>query len=175
MSTPDPRAFRDCVGEFATGVTIVTVEGDGFRAGMTLNSFTSVSLDPLLVLVSLAHGSRTLAAVHDGGLMAINVLSHSQSQLALAFAKSGAEFPDHQLEHRDGWVLLRNSLAVMLCSVDQVVTAGDHDLVVGRVEGLHRGIGEPLVFHRGRLGGLSIGELAPAGLAVGGWESSESI
>ena len=63
MTSVAARAFRDCVGEFATGVTVVTAESEHGPAGMTLNSFTSVSLEPLLILVSLGHASRTLGAV----------------------------------------------------------------------------------------------------------------
>jgi flavin reductase (DIM6/NTAB) family NADH-FMN oxidoreductase RutF len=171
---PDPKSFRDCVGEFATGVTVVTVEGNGIRAGMTLNSFTSVSLEPLLILVSLAHSSRTRQAIEPEGRFAVNMLRHSQASLAVTFSRPGQEFPEHQVAPRDGWLIVRDSLAVLLCDVEEIITAGDHDLVLGRVVALERAPGEPLVFHRGRLGGLKIDGIAPAGLTLGGWEASEN-
>src|SRR5882757_2428952 len=107
LPQPDPKSFRDCVGEFATGVTVVTVEGNGIRAGMTLNSFTSVSLEPLLILVSLAHGSRTRQAIEPGGRFAVNMLRHSQASLALTFSRPGEEFPEHRVTPRDGWLIVR--------------------------------------------------------------------
>ena len=70
--------FRECVGAFATGVTVVTTHAQGQSAGMTLNSFTSVSLDPLLVLVSLAHATRTLEAIKSSNRFTVNVLHRNQ-------------------------------------------------------------------------------------------------
>src|SRR6476660_1989022 len=85
--------FRDVVGAFATGVTVVTARFGESQAGMTLNSFTSVSLDPLLVLVSLAHGTRTLEKVGRCDRFAVNALHRRQRDVAMAFAKPGAPFP----------------------------------------------------------------------------------
>jgi flavin reductase (DIM6/NTAB) family NADH-FMN oxidoreductase RutF len=160
----DGRAFRDAVGEFATGVTVVTAVAGGAPAGMTLNSFTSVSLDPLLVLVSLGHGSRTLEAARGSGRMAISVLHREQREIAIAFAKPGARFPDEHVEETyDGFLVVRAAAATHHCEVVEVVRAGDHDLVLGAVVGMsHRG-GEPLVFHRGRFGGLATDALLPPG------------
>ena len=73
-------AFRGCVGEFATGVAVVTAEHEGVPAGMTLNAFTSVSLDPLLVLVSLGSGSRTLHATTASGRFAVSILQRGQHE-----------------------------------------------------------------------------------------------
>ena len=147
------RAFRDCVGSFATGVTIVTAQQGGRRAGMTANSFTSVSLDPLLVLVSLAHGSRTLDAVRGDGRFTVSVLRREQERVALAFAKPDAPFPHEEVvDDGEGYVPVAGALAVIRCAVHTVVTAGDHDLVVGNVHAFDQDDGEPLVFWRGRFG-----------------------
>jgi len=155
-------AFRACVGEFATGVTVVTGEHDGMRAGMTLNSFVSVSLDPLLVLVSLAHGSRTLEVVRLSSRFAVSILHRAQSQPAIALATPGAPFAEeHMTTTADGFVVVREAAATQHCDVEKIVTAGDHDLVLGRVIGItHRG-GDPLVFHRGRFGGMVIDTVVP--------------
>ena len=97
--------FRDVVGAFATGVTVVTSAVRRPLAGMTLNSFTSVSLDPLLVLVSLAHGTRTLEMVRRSNRYAVNVLHRRQRDVALAFAKPGAPFPPgHTIVDPAGYV-----------------------------------------------------------------------
>lgn len=166
-TTIDGRVFRDCVGEFATGVTVVTAQHEGRAAGMTLNSFASVSLDPLLVLVSLGHGSRTLAIVDAAGRFAVSVLHRQQRDVALAFARPGAPFPaDLVHETHDGFLVASGAAATHHCEVDQRIRAGDHDLVLGRVVGLTHHGGEPLVFHRGRFGGLATDALIPPGHAI---------
>jgi flavin reductase (DIM6/NTAB) family NADH-FMN oxidoreductase RutF len=156
VSSERQRAFRRCVGSFATGVCVVVVDGPDGPAGMTLNSFTSVSLDPLLVLVSLAHGARTQRAVAGAGRFAISVLGRRQREVALAFALRGAEFPlPHTERTEDGYLVVRHALATLRCAVHDVVTAGDHDLVLGRVETFSASAGEPLVFHAGLFAGVA--------------------
>ena len=159
-----PRVYRDCVAEFATGVAVVIAEHSGEAAGMTLNSFTSVSLDPLLVLVSLRHGSRTLSAVVSSERFTVSVLEREQRSVAVDFATPGAPFPSAQVSRAyDGMLVVSGAVANLLCQVHDMVRAGDHDLVVGRVTGITHGGGEPLVFHRGRFGGLVTDAEAPAG------------
>jgi flavin reductase (DIM6/NTAB) family NADH-FMN oxidoreductase RutF len=158
------RVFRDAVGEFATGVTVVCAEQDGRPAGMTLNAFTSVSLDPLLVLVSLGHGSRTLAAVHAGGRLSISVLHRDQQAVAIAFAERGAPFPtEHVVRTSDGFLVVAGAAATHHCTVHEIVRAGDHDLVIGEVVGMTHHGGEPLIFHRGRFGGIATDRFVPPG------------
>src|SRR3954453_180858 len=103
--------FRDCVGAFATGVTVVTTHAAGRPQGMTLNSFTSVSLDPLLILISLAHRTRTLEAIKESGRFAVNILTRRQAEVALAFAKPAAPFPDGQtVTDPHGFVVVMHAL-----------------------------------------------------------------
>jgi len=162
------RAFRDTVGAFATGVTVVTTQHHGAPQGMTLNSFTSVSLNPLLVLVSLAHETRTLEGVRQSRKMAVNVLHRRQQDVALAFAKRGADFPEeHAVLDPHGFHSVRHALAIMRCEVFDIVTAGDHDLVIGEVVSFESSGGEPLIFHRGAFGGLDEDALVPKGRVIG--------
>jgi flavin reductase (DIM6/NTAB) family NADH-FMN oxidoreductase RutF len=159
--------FRACVGEFATGVTVVTGEHDGIRAGMTLNSFVSVSLDPLLVLVSLAHGTRTLQVVRQSSRFAVSILHRAQHEAATALATPGAPFAEeHMATTPDGFLMVRGAAATQHCHVEQIFTAGDHDLVLGRVVGITHNGGEPLVFHRGRFGGMVIDTVVPPSQAL---------
>jgi flavin reductase (DIM6/NTAB) family NADH-FMN oxidoreductase RutF len=151
------RAFRDCVGTFTTGVTVVAAEQGEERAGMTLNSFTSVSLDPLIVCVSLAHGTRTHDLVCEAGQFTVSILRAGQEEVAMAFAKPGAPFPDHFVGEG---ARITGALAVLRCTVHDRFTAGDHDLVLGLVEGFQAIAGEPLVFHRGAFSALSPGDQA---------------
>jgi flavin reductase (DIM6/NTAB) family NADH-FMN oxidoreductase RutF len=165
-STPSvpPRAFRDCVGEFATGVNVVTAERDGHPAGMTLNAFTSVSLEPLLILVSLGHGSRTLGATIATRRFAVSILHRGQRDVAIAFADRGGPFPTQHVERSaDGFLVVRGAAATIHCEVADVVRAGDHDLVLGEVVSITHHGGEPLLFHRGRFGGLETDAIVPPG------------
>jgi flavin reductase (DIM6/NTAB) family NADH-FMN oxidoreductase RutF len=159
------HAFRRTVGSFPTGVCVVTAEHRGEAAGMTLNSFTSVSLDPLLVLVSLGHGARTLAAVRGSGRFAVSLLRRGQRQVALDFAARGAAFPGHHVRSVDGYLVVRHALAHLLSEVHEIVPAGDHDLVIGHVVDFASESGEPLVFHAGRFGGVAEDAVAPTGFA----------
>ena len=162
------RNFRDTVGAFATGVTVVTTHVRGAPQGMTLNSFTSVSLDPLLILVSLANGTRTLDAVREGRTFAVNVLHRRQRDVALAFAKRGAEFPtEHAVRDPQGFWVVPHCLAIMRCEVYRIDEAGDHQLVLGEVVHFESSGGEPLIFHRGAFGGLDEDALVPRGRVIG--------
>jgi flavin reductase (DIM6/NTAB) family NADH-FMN oxidoreductase RutF len=162
-ASPIPStAFRACVGEFATGVTVVASEHDGVPAGMTLNAFISVSLDPLLVLVSLAHGSRTAGVVRRSGRFAVSVLHREQREAAIELATPGAPFADeHMIRTPDGFVIVRGAAATQHCVVEEITEAGDHDLVVGRVIGITHNGGDPLIFHRGRFGGMVVDAVVP--------------
>jgi flavin reductase (DIM6/NTAB) family NADH-FMN oxidoreductase RutF len=157
-------AFRGCVGEFATGVAVVTAEHEGVSAGMTLNSFTSVSLEPLLVLVSLGSGSRTLHATRPSGRFAISILGREQREVALDFSQPWAPFPAAHVERdREGFLAVSGAVAVLRCHVERIEEAGDHALVLGEVASITHGGGEPLVFHRGRFGGFQVDAAVPAG------------
>ena len=167
-SSVPPDVFRRCVGEFATGVTVVTAEHDDGPAGMTLNSFTSVSLHPLLVLVSLGHGSRTLYAVRGSERFAVSVLGRDQRDAAIAFATPAAPFAEsYTRRDSDGFLVVRAAVAQLKCELADVVRAGDHDLTIGRVVGIEHPGGEPLVFHRGVFGGLVTDAAVPPGHPIG--------
>jgi 3-hydroxy-9,10-secoandrosta-1,3,5(10)-triene-9,17-dione monooxygenase reductase component len=145
----DGRRFRDVLGAFPTGVTVVTAPGP---AGLTTNAFSSVSLDPPLVLVCFDGASRTLAAVRASGRYAVNVLRTGQEDLAVVFASkrvAAEKFAavTHTVDH--GVPLLDGALAWLVCDVVELVEAGDHTIGIGRVTALDAFEGEPLVFFRG--------------------------
>src|SRR3954452_16800020 len=123
LSVPSD-AFRGAVGEFATGVTVVIAEHGGRAGGMTLNSFTSVSLDPPQVLVSLAHGTRTLDLIQSAQRFSVSVLQRNQLELAVEFSTAVAEFPlQHTVRTYDGFVVVKAAASTMHCDVEQVVRA----------------------------------------------------
>jgi len=152
----DGRGFRSALGMFATGVTVVaTLNRDGFHAA-TANSFTSLSLDPRLVLVCLNTASRTLSAILEAGVFSVSVLGEDQEDVSRQFADrhrpagwdafAGTRF---SLDGH-GCPRLDKSLASFACRVHAAHEGGDHVIVVGEVAGMTVKPGTaPLVFHDG--------------------------
>lgn len=149
----DPTNLRRFAGQFPTGVAIVTARDNaGQLFGLTLNSITSVSLDPPLYLVCLGNASNTLRAVIARGTFGINFLSDAQRSIAQIFAgKSTDKFGAvrYRLGHQDV-PLLEDAVATAVCRVENMFAAGDHQIVLGRVEDHAVGDGEPLIFLRGQ-------------------------
>ncbi|MDP2712651.1 MAG: flavin reductase family protein [Solirubrobacteraceae bacterium] len=151
----DPaRAFRDTFGHFPTGVTVVTTTGPDGPAGMTTNAVTSLSLDPLLLLVCFEARSRTLEAVRSSRRFAVNVLRAGDEELAAVFAsKRVAAQKFASVTHREahGVPVLDRALAWIACELRELRPGGDHEIGIGEVLETGGGEnGEPLVFHRGR-------------------------
>jgi len=150
----DARAFRDAIGHFPTGVTVVTAIGPDGPAGMTTNAVTSLSLDPLLLLVCFEARSRTLAVVRSSRRFAVNVLRAGDEDLAAVFASKriGAEkFADVTHTESHGVPVLDRALAWIACELRDLRPAGDHEIGIGEVlgTGLGEPEGHPLVFYRG--------------------------
>jgi 3,4-dihydroxy-2-butanone 4-phosphate synthase len=158
------RLMRDAMGHFATGVSIVTArDGDGAPVGTTANAISSVSLDPPLLLACLARGSETLAALRAAGRFAVNVLAAEQRHHSDRFARKGAAVRSHEVDFDDhdlGVPVLPGSLATVVCAVEAIHPAGDHEIVVGAAHHLeHRGPGaRPLLFYRGSYTEIQIEE-----------------
>ncbi|MEM0923300.1 MAG: flavin reductase family protein [Pseudomonadota bacterium] len=151
-SPTDIRALRDALGAFATGVTIVTARAqDGEPVGFTANSFTSVSLDPPLLLVCLAHKAFSYGIFREADSFAVNVLEAGQEEIARRFAtKSVDKFGETEWTPGSlGAPLIAGSLARFDCAMHQRVVAGDHDVLMGRVLGFSRHEGQALVYHFG--------------------------
>jgi flavin reductase (DIM6/NTAB) family NADH-FMN oxidoreductase RutF len=135
----DPRALRRALGRFATGVTIVTGRGplpERRPVGVTANSFSSVSLDPPLVLWSLDLRSSTRPAFLEGGFFAVHVLGAGQADLSARFAAPGGVEKFSTIAWREGLggvPLLPDALALFECRLHQAVEAGDHVVLIGRV------------------------------------------
>ncbi|WP_087001265.1 flavin reductase family protein [Rhizobium sullae] len=137
IQTVDPRALRDAFGAFPTGVTVVTANDKaGNPIGFTANSFTSVSLDPPLLLVCLAKTSRNYATMTGARHFAINVLSETQKDVSNTFARP-VEDRFAAVEWGKGSVgcpIFSNVAAWFECAMEQVIEAGDHVILMGRVE-----------------------------------------
>lgn len=149
------RAYRDALGNFGTGVTIITATGSEGPVGMTVNSFASVSLDPALVLWSLAKSSGRFAPFAEAQNYAIHVLCADQQDLASAFARNGNAF------HACDWVLnghgvpqIEGAIARFDCTRNAAHDAGDHLIIIGQVENFVHRQSEPLIFAKGSFGGF---------------------
>ena len=149
----DPRSFRQALGCFATGITVVTSVGlDGEYLGFTANSFNSVSLDPPLVLFSLDRGAYSLKAFEAAGVFAINILREDQEAVSIAFARAlSNKWEGVRTEiWQTGSPILVDALASFDCETTSMHDGGDHVIFVGRVLRLRAGVdGRPLIYFRG--------------------------
>jgi flavin reductase (DIM6/NTAB) family NADH-FMN oxidoreductase RutF len=154
-SAIDPRDFRNALGTYATGVTIITaVAADGKPYGLTCNSFASVSLNPPLVLWSLGMFSNGLSVFQNASHFAVNILGESQQELANKFAKSsGEKFAGVEWTPGLGNApLLTDSVAYFQCRAANRYYGGDHIIFLGAVEAYAYNRKEPLLFARGGYG-----------------------
>lgn len=153
----DPALYRDVMGAFATGVTVMTLQGQGIRLGVTASSFNTVSLDPPLILWSLALKAPSLEAFRSHDIFAVNVLSAAQKDIALQFARpSEDKFAGiHTLRGMHGTTLIADALAHVECRTVARYPGGDHEIMLAEVLTLRRGEGNPLVFQRGAFHGLA--------------------
>ncbi|QIK95686.1 flavin reductase family protein [Sphingomonas sp. HDW15A] len=155
MTAIDPQSFRQALGTFVTGVTIVTARApDGQPIGLTVSSFNSVSLDPPLVLWSLALKSASLPSFREARSWAVHVLSVGQEEISARFATPGADrFAGLEFEDGpEGAPQLPEFAARFGCEATFEYEGGDHAIFVGHVENLQRRDAEPLVYHGGRYG-----------------------
>lgn len=149
----DPRTFRKTLGCFATGVTVVTaLAPEGEPVGITISSFTSVSLEPPLILFCLGKTNSNIGAFRVGSRFVVNVLREDQRELSIRFASrmadkwAGVAFDTWE----SGAPVLRGCLAALECTVTAVHEAGDHLIFIGHVDQLeHSQAGQPLLYFRG--------------------------
>ncbi|MFD9904225.1 flavin reductase family protein [Streptomyces sp. NPDC059063] len=151
------RGFRDVLGRFGTGVVLVTAETDGGPAGMAVNSFTSVSLDPPLIALCAALTSTTWPAVRATGGFAVTILSDAQEEVCRTFSARGADrFAGVEwVRTPAGRPVPVDGLGWLDCRIRTVQIEGDHELVVAEATNWSIGADvSPLIFHSGRYAGL---------------------
>ncbi|MEP9365225.1 flavin reductase family protein [Nocardioides sp. CN2-186] len=149
------RRFRDVLGRFASGVTVVTTTSNDEPVGMTCQSFSSVSLEPPLVLFIPAKSSRSWPLIQRSGKFCVNFLAADQAELSNTMASRGTDkFGDVKWtpSQATGSPILEGSLAHVDCTIHQVHEAGDHYVVIGRVLdlGIDDGTVDPLLFFQGK-------------------------
>jgi flavin reductase (DIM6/NTAB) family NADH-FMN oxidoreductase RutF len=156
-----PELFRRVMGSFPTGIAVLTAEREERQVhGMTANTLTSVSLDPLLILVCVDQNARLLAHLKTQGRFGVNILKDSQQAISELYARTEQD-PEEEarLGVRFRWTstgipMLEEALAHLGCNVVAQYMSGDHTIFVGEVESLELKDGEPLLYHRGKYRGL---------------------
>lgn len=157
----EKRRFRDAIGHFATGVCVVTAFSEKGPTGMTANAITSLSLDPLLMIVCFDRTARTRVAAEASGRVAVNVLAADQKELSAVFASKVTEeekFAGVAWTERAGVPVLDGVLSWFAGSLSDLRPGGDHEIGIVAVEEFEAVGGEPLIYHRGGYAGL-LGEM----------------
>jgi len=151
----DPMALRRTMGCFATGVAVITAWLDDEPHGMTVNSLTSVSLEPPMLLVCFNHGARTADAVRASGRFGVNILGARQENVSNTFARRGADhFAEMPVQPDPAGPppLVPGALAHLVCRAERTLDVGDHVVVFGVVEQVQHREGKPLLFFGGSYG-----------------------
>jgi flavin reductase (DIM6/NTAB) family NADH-FMN oxidoreductase RutF len=148
-----PAEFRRVLGHFASGVTLVTTcDADGRATGLTASAFTSVSLEPPLILVCIDHKSQSHGPLVEGGRFAVNILTVDQEPLSRKFATTRLDKFDGVAYRLSalGLPIITDALACLECVTVSTHVEGDHTILVGRVEDASSGDGHPLLYFRGQ-------------------------
>ena len=144
----DDRLFRDAMGKFATGVTVLLTENEGETHGMTANGFMSVSLDPKLVLISIGHKAKFLEKVSQSKKYTVNILADDQEHYSRHFAGKPGEAVEFEMLAE--LPVLKGAIAQIACEVVSEHVEGDHTLFIGKVIDLHLEDKNPLLFFGGK-------------------------
>ncbi|MEN8895478.1 MAG: flavin reductase family protein [Yoonia sp.] len=149
----DSDSFRNALGSFVTGVTVITTDSPEGPVAIVANSFASVSLDPPLVLWSPAKSSKRFEHFAGSRRFAVHVLGADQRDICAAIIKSKTAISDVPTRQSHcGMPIIEGALATFECTLEATHDAGDHVIVVGRVTKAHHTGGDPLVFHGGKYG-----------------------
>jgi flavin reductase (DIM6/NTAB) family NADH-FMN oxidoreductase RutF len=151
----DDRQFRNAMGKFATGVTVITTEVDGEVHGMTANAFMSVSINPKLVVISIGENARILNKIKQSQIFSVNILAADQQELSMIFAGQLKEHREVEFDRLDGKPVTPGAVAQIACEVSAEHVEGDHTLFIGKVTDIHLEDAEPLIFYSGRYRSLT--------------------
>ncbi|WP_026566514.1 flavin reductase family protein [Bacillus sp. UNC41MFS5] len=146
----DDRQFRNAMGKFATGVTVVATEVAGNVHGMTANAFMSVSLNPKLVVISIAEKAQMLEKIKQSKKFSVNILAAKQQELSMIFAGQLKNQQEVAFERLEGIPVLPGAVAQITCEVSAEHVEGDHTLFIGRVTSINLEDSDPLIYYSGK-------------------------
>jgi flavin reductase (DIM6/NTAB) family NADH-FMN oxidoreductase RutF len=163
MTGIHPRALRDACGHFGTGVTVITTHCDGRDFGMTANAFMSISLEPPLIAISVAKNAKILSNIQKSGRFAVSILAEGMESLAWHFAGKPQTGLGEFFQRREELPIIAKSAAYFVTDLASEIEAGDHTIFLGKINQLHHDPAKkPLLFFRGRFGGLADPHPAPS-------------
>ncbi|WP_186577349.1 flavin reductase family protein [Aquibacillus kalidii] len=144
------QMFREAMGKFATGITVITTQKDNQVYGMTVNAFMSISLEPKLIAISIDEKASMYNILQETNQFGISVLSEEQQDLSMIFGKQ--KDADHTMEYafKNGVPLLEGSLVQLTCHVQTTVVAGDHIIFIAEVTSVESREGEPILYFGGK-------------------------
>lgn len=145
----DPASFRTALSQFCTGVTVISAIVKGEARAMTATAFSSVSLDPPMVLVCLRAQARIDEAIRGSGRFAVSILSDRQEQVSRYFGRSPSSLTGFEFEPWEDLPIVADALAHLAVDVEDIVAGGDHNIFLGRVTATRVAPGEPLLHFRG--------------------------
>lgn len=148
----EERYYRDALGKFATGVTVITTKTGGDVHGMTANAFMSISLSPKLIAISVGNHTNMLKKIKASNRFAVSLLSDKQQDISMHFAGQTKEEREVDFDYLNGLPVIKDALASIICTVDQMHVIGDHTLFIGEVEEVEQRNGDALTFYGGKYG-----------------------
>ncbi|MFD1037861.1 flavin reductase family protein [Virgibacillus byunsanensis] len=146
----DNRIYRDAMGKFATGITIVTTEDDNEIMGMTVNAFMSVSLDPKLIAISIDEKARMYTKLQETNKFGLSILREDQKELSMIFAKQIEKDREINFKTLDHIPVIEDSIATLACHVKETAKAGDHMIFIAEVTDFQVNDGNPILYHGGQ-------------------------
>lgn len=145
----DDRLFRDAMGKFATGITVVTIEDNEEVIGMTVNAFMSISLDPKLIAISIGENASMYTKLQETKKFGVSILSKDQQDLSMIYANQIEQDQEINYIFQKGVPVLKNTLATISCSVTDMIKAGDHMIFIAEVTDLAINDGKPILYFNG--------------------------
>jgi len=149
-TTMDDRLFRDAMGKFATGITIVSIDYGGEILGMTVNAFMSVSLDPKLIAISIDEKASMYNKLQETKKFGVSILAEEQKDISMIFAKQKEKDREIPFIRLDDIPVIKDSIATLSCHVKETTKAGDHMIFIAEVTGLTMSEKNPTLFFGGK-------------------------
>lgn len=140
------RLFREAMGKFATGITVVTADYDDEIIGMTVNAFMSISLDPKLIAISIDESASMYDKLQEKGKFGVSILKEEQKDISMIFAKQIEKDREINFLRQDDIPVIEDSLVTISCQVKDKVKAGDHLIFIAEVSDIAINEGEPLIY-----------------------------
>lgn len=145
----DEHVFRKAMGNFATGITVVTAKEEQEVRGITVNAFMSLSLDPPLIAISISNKANMQETLQAVDQFAISVLAEEQQELSMIFAKQKQADEAVAFDYLDGTPVIKDALVQLICQTESNVTAGDHTIFIAKVKEIQVTDGKPILYFGG--------------------------